>query len=164
MEIRFPQGFIAEDVKQEFVNLFEKWGPFFTRQVDRVSVEVTDMKVIASISVLPRYRQANMSISAEYLTLSPEQREEVFVHELAHMILAPIQIAVAPVYGQLEKQAKEIAEEWLDEALEGATEDLARAMMLAFGECDCGDDELDIVVCCENCPDARCENCPKGDD
>lgn len=163
MEIRFTPSFehIADDTKNEIVDLIEKWGPFFTRQTDRLFIELSDLKVTAQISVMPRYRQARLTVSAEWLALDPVEREEVLVHELSHLILAPIQITVGPMMGELEPQARRITEEWFEEALESVTEDLSRAVILALNSIVA---DVEVEVCCESCGEDTepcCDTCPR---
>jgi hypothetical protein len=132
MKIEFAEDFPGE-LKSPARRMLKTFGAYLCGAVDLIHVSFVDQESSeARVDVLTRYRAAHVQLAASWATLSEEDREHVICHELAHIPLEPVFKMLGTAFTQLRHdESKAIAQEWFTEALEGATEDVARAVLAA---------------------------------
>lgn len=129
----------APKMPQEYVNavgsLIEHFGwmaPSWchTLTLDYASDDKDDGRTKAECEAEPHYRQARITVYPRFLELDQAERANTIVHELCHLVIAPLSHAIADILGaaQLSDDARAIAEKMQGDADEAVVEDMAVAL------------------------------------
>lgn len=134
VDIRFVDGF-PEEMQGTVRELIEKWCPYFCNQVNRIMIRMEEInEAEAAINVNAPYRIANLYLAPGWMNFDADMRERIIVHELAHILVEPMYSVMDFMNEKLLSQgsaSQEITKEWFRRSIEGATEDVARAVFKA---------------------------------
>lgn len=90
------EGDIPLEVFKPLIEIFDCWGDVVPTICDEIRVFYTyddedeDPEVFAACESLSEYRAARIHIYPRWLTEAGESRERIIVHELGHIITAPL--------------------------------------------------------------------------
>jgi hypothetical protein len=132
VKLAFSPTFPPE-LRRPVERILRALSPYFCRTVDELRINFHDQRDSAAmITVQYSYRSATIGLSANFATLSEADREHVLCHELSHIPLTPLYNVIDSMMEELpSEEARRMAKLWLEDALEGATEDVARAVLAA---------------------------------
>ncbi len=122
--------FDVEDFRALAVGLIEHALPYLPWWVEEVNVfPSTADHAAASITCYPEYRRVQIYIHTIILDETPEDRERILIHEVAHASVAPlvewVRQNLIPYVERVDKQTGEIMAAELSRRYETVTEDLA---------------------------------------
>lgn len=133
LDIYFEEGF-PQELQPVVVDLLEKYGPYFCRNVDRFHVHHRELGgATAKIEVLERYRVALLHLSPVWFNSPDDYREKIMVHELGHLMVNPLCEHVELLLEQIKDNdaLQEVLGNQYVALLEGLTEDISRAIYKA---------------------------------
>lgn len=85
-----------------------------------------EVDTAASCDAQPEYRQAHIALHQGWLTEDDKGRRRYIIHELCHLVVAPLALLTDSIVGKVFTDAgKPILEEQARVALEGVVQDLA---------------------------------------
>lgn len=88
-----------------------------------------DLSAVATCDAEPEYRQARITINQAWLEQSASDRRAAIVHELSHLVLAPLaKFAESMVEKLFNEPARSIMDEQFRVAMESTVEDFAAAV------------------------------------
>ena len=92
---------------------------------------VTELDGEAEVTILHPYRKANIIVRRGYIDMAPtSELEYSLVHEICHILIAPINTALLPILGNVGS-----ANAALQDAQESVADELAKVFMrLRYGE------------------------------
>lgn len=85
-------GSVAPDVAKAIKPLLARWGwvlPSWCHEL-HVTAPPADRDAVLSIGLQSEYRRATLYAGTDWLAETPDDRERAVVHELTHVILAPM--------------------------------------------------------------------------
>lgn len=115
----------AEPIINRYAWLLPTWCHVLTVGYENTA----DTSSVATCDAEPEYRQARIAINQAWLEQSAGDRRAALVHELAHLVVAPLaKFAESMVEKLFNEPAKSIMDEQFRVAMESTVEDFAAAV------------------------------------
>lgn len=94
------------------------------------SDDAEDPQTLAEIFVSNRYKRASIYIYPKFFKQTKEEREDTIVHELSHILTAPLCAIANKLHG-----GEAVYENEYRDANESSTEAVSRALLRVWGGC-----------------------------
>jgi hypothetical protein len=113
--------------------LVEKWSwivPSICHELRvQFSSDADDEEAIMAVSLSPEYRAADLLVFPRWLTEKKSERERCVVHELCHIVVAPLTEFTYDVINRGEKATREMLHEHHRRLFEGVVVDLTQSLL-----------------------------------
>jgi hypothetical protein len=133
----------SSDMPQEVLDavqpLVQKWGWLVPRLCDQIRVKWSIApdegddgdEILGASEVSSEYRVGTIHLYPAWLAEQPISRERVFVHELCHIVIAPLAELADFIVARCAEDPilRAFVEEWNRKVLEGVTTDLEQVIL-----------------------------------
>ncbi len=127
-----------KDVRDVLMDLFEKWSWLIPRICDQIRVYFTEAdpddsgeEILAASETSSEYRVGSLYFYAKWWMESPLSRERVFVHEVCHIVVAPLAEQADFIVSKCSEDEvlRAFVEEQNRRVLEGVVTDMEQIML-----------------------------------
>ena len=131
LPLRFESQ-VQREIKDALTPFLFKWQAFLPQWAHEIIVSY-DGGSENGMEVYFNYpnRWACLCVTGHWMGLCPEAREEGFVHEIVHMLIAPYTTSVHRITTDKDIAVPGIIKDELSSALEATTEDIAQTLLHA---------------------------------
>lgn len=133
---------MPDAIRDVALPLVQRWVHVLPSWVGEIKLEwdEKDSECNARIWVAFEYRRVVLSICPHFMALSPERQSHTIVHEMCHAYTTPISSSavesIRAIVGEESTPGSRVAEAYLNERVEGCTEDLTNLVERLVGNPD----------------------------